>query len=170
MAVRAQDRALRLALLAGLGSAALLAGAFAFQALGYAPCRMCIWQRWPHVAAAALAVIAAGNWRFLPPVPRAALAALGTLAALLAAGLGLFHTGVERGWWAGPASCSVSGGDLSGLGGADLLNFDAAPALVRCDEVAWSLGGLSMASWNALLSLGLAALWVLAARAALAAR
>lgn len=142
-----------LILLAGGGSAALLAGAFAFQAAGYAPCAMCIWQRWPHVAAALLALAA------LALAPRV-MAALGALAALVAAGLGLFHTGVERGWWEGPSSCS--GGGLGGLSGADLLATDG-PALVMCDEVAWSLAGLSMASWNALLSLTLAALWIAAA-------
>lgn len=155
-----------LALVAGLGSAALLAGAFLFQWAGYAPCRMCIWQRWPHVAAAGLAVLLIGNWRFLPAPVRAGTAALGALAALGAAGLGVFHMGVERGWWPGPASCAGAGTDLTGLAGGDLLDFSAAPALVRCDEVAWSLGGLSMAGWNALLSLGLAALWLMAARAA----
>ena len=142
-----------LILLAGAGSAALLLGALAFQAAGYAPCAMCLWQRWPHVAAialAALAVIAA---------PRL-FAVLGAAAALTTAGLGLFHTGVERGWWEGPSSCT--GGGLSGLSGDDLLSLDG-PALVMCDEVAWSLAGLSMASWNALLSLALAAMWIAAA-------
>ena len=143
----------RLILLAGGGSAALLAGALAFQAAGYAPCAMCIWQRWPHVAAIALAALA------LVLVPRV-MAALGAAAALVASGLGLYHTGVERDWWEGPTSCS--GGGLGGLSGADLLSTDG-PALVMCDEVAWSLAGLSMASWNALFSLVLAALWIAAA-------
>jgi disulfide bond formation protein DsbB len=143
----------RLILLAGGGSAALLAGAFAFQAAGYAPCAMCIWQRWPHAAAITLAILA------LLLVPRA-FAVLGALAALTASGLGLYHTGVERDWWQGPSSCS--GGGLGGLSGADLLAMDG-PALIMCDEVAWAFAGLSMASWNALLSLGLAALWIAAA-------
>ena len=142
-----------LILLAGAGSAALLLGALAFQAAGYAPCAMCLWQRWPHVAAIALAALA------LIAAPRL-FAVLGAAAALTTAGLGLFHTGVERGWWEGPSSCT--GGGLSGLSGDDLLSLDG-PALVMCDEVAWSLAGLSMASWNALLSLALAAMWIAAA-------
>ncbi len=143
----------RLVLLAGGGSAALLAGAFAFQAAGYAPCAMCIWQRWPHVAAIALAALA------LVLAPRL-MAVLGAGAALTASGLGLFHTGVERGWWEGPSSCT--GGGLGGLSGADLLSTDG-PALVMCDQVAWAFAGLSMASWNAALSLVLAAIWLAAA-------
>ena len=127
-----------LILLAGAGSAALLLGALAFQAAGYAPCAMCLWQRWPHVAAIALAALA------VLAAPRL-FAVLGAAAALTTAGLGLFHTGVERGWWEGPSSCT--GGGLSGLSGDDLL----------------SLAGLSMASWNALLSLALAAMWIAAA-------
>ena len=142
-----------LILLAGAGSAALLLGALAFQAAGYVPCAMCLWQRWPHVAAIALAALA------LIAAPRL-FAVLGAAAALTTAGLGLFHTGVERDWWEGPSSCT--GGGLSGLSGDDLLSLDG-PALVMCDEVAWSLAGLSMASWNALLSLALAAMWIAAA-------
>ena len=144
--------------LAAAGSAALLLGAYAFQAAGYAPCRMCYWQRWPHLAAVALggaALVLSGH----PPAQRA-LAALGALAALTTAGLGLFHAGVERGWWPGPSSCT--GGGLGGLSGADLLSLDA-PAPIMCDQVSWALAGLSMASWNALLSLALAAIWLCAA-------
>ncbi len=143
----------RLILLAGGGSAALLAGAFAFQAAGYAPCAMCLWQRWPHAAAIALALLA------LMVAPRA-FAVLGALAALTASALGLYHTGVERDWWEGPTSCT--GGGLGGLSGTDLLSLDG-PSLVMCDQVAWAFAGLSMASWNAVLSLALAVLWTLAA-------
>lgn len=142
---------------AALGSAALLAGAFVFQWLGYAPCRMCIWQRYPHVAAALIGVL------FLL-VPLRALAWLGAGAAAATGGIGVFHAGVEQGWWEGPASCS-GGGSLSGLSAGDLLSTEAAPAIVMCDEIAWQFLGLSMASWNAALSFGLVALWIAAARA-----
>ena len=144
-----------LILLAAGGSVALLAGAYFFQALGYAPCRMCLWQRWPHAAAiliGALALYRPG--RFLP--------LLGALAAATTAGLGLYHTGVERDWWEGPASCT--GGGLGGLSGGDLLSMDG-PSLVLCDQVSWVLFGLSMASWNAILSALLVLIWLRAARA-----
>ena len=144
----------RLILLAAAGSAALLTGAFLFQAMGYLPCRICIWQRWPHAVAILAGV---GAFVFAPRL----FALVGAGAALVTAGIGIFHTGVERGWWDGPQSCTGEG--LGGLSGADLLSFDA-PAPPMCDEVAWALFGISMASWNAILSLLLAGLWIAAVR------
>jgi len=146
-----------LILLAAGGSAALLAGAFAFQAAGYAPCAMCYWQRWPHAAA-----IAIGAAALL--VRGALLPWLGALAAFSTAAIGAFHTGVERKWWPGPASCTGNADQLSGLSGADLLSTDVIDKVVMCDEVSWALLGLSMPSWNMILSLALVALWVMAAR------
>lgn len=140
--------------LAAAGSFALLAGAYIFQFLGYPPCAMCYWQRWPHFAAIAIGVIAY-------VVPARILAYAGALAALTTSGIGIFHTGVERDWWEGPASCTGSG--LSGLDASDLLSTDG-PRLVMCDQVSWEFLSLSMASWNALLSLGLALVWLAAAR------
>ncbi|MCB2129297.1 MAG: disulfide bond formation protein B [Rhodobacteraceae bacterium] len=145
----------RLVLLAALGSAALLLGAFGFQALGYAPCKLCLWQRWPHGAAIVIGVLAVwsgGRW----------LIPLGACAAALTGGLGIYHTGVERGWWQGPDTCT-SGGDLAKSAGELLDQIMNAP-LIRCDEVAWSLMGLSMASWNAILSFALVAIWLAAWR------
>ena len=91
-----------LALLAAAGSAGLLLGALAFQYLGgLAPCVLCIWQRWPHVVALVFAGLYL--WR-----GHGALAALAGLAALTSAGIGMFHVGVEQGWWDGLAQCSVN--------------------------------------------------------------
>ena len=145
-------------LIATLGSAGLLAGAWAFQYFGYAPCQMCLWQRWPHAAAVLIGVAAL-------ILPMRVLLYLGALAALTTAGIGLFHTGVERDWWEGITSCAGAG-DLTGLSVNDLLDptRDVGPPLVKCDEVAWSLFGLSMASWNALISFGLFGVWIKAAR------
>ena len=149
-----------LMLLAAFGSFVLLAGAFVFQALGYAPCKLCLWQRWPHGVAIALggAVLLLG--------PRALLAVLGALSALITAGIGFYHTGVERGFWEGPTSCSGSGDALAGLSGADLLSTAAPNTIVMCDEVAWAFAGLSMASWNVVFSLGLVLIWLTALRKA----
>lgn len=147
-----------LILLASAGSAVLLLAAFAFQYLGgLAPCALCLWQRWPHAAAVALGLLGAA-------FPSAAVAVLGALAAATSGGLGIYHTGVERGWWEGPSSCSA-GGSLAGLSGADLLSTEGTVDIVRCTEVAWEMWGLSMASWNALLSFGLMAVWLIALRA-----
>ena len=145
-----------LILIAGGGSLALLGGAFVFQAIGYAPCAMCLWQRWPHAAAIVISVLALVFGGRL-------LILLGALAALTTAGIGAFHTGVERGWWEGPSSCTSAGGGLGGLDGESLLSMDG-PALVLCDEVAWQFLSVSMAGWNTLLSFGLAVIWVMAAR------
>jgi disulfide bond formation protein DsbB len=142
-------------LAAASGSAALLVGAFAFQYLGgLAPCPMCIWQRYPHVIAVIIGVLALA-------MPGRILPGLGAATAMVGAGLGLYHTGVERGWWDGPGTCSA--GDIGNLSAEDLMAQIMSAPLVRCDEVAWSMLGLSMASWNAVASLALAGLWIMAA-------
>jgi disulfide bond formation protein DsbB len=147
-------RNLMIALSAG-GSAALMAGAYIFQALGYPPCAMCLWQRWPHVAAIVIGLIALRvSGRFFP--------ALGAIAAATTAGIGIFHTGVERDYWEGPSSCT-GGGGLDGLSGADLLTITG-PRVIMCDQVSWELFSLSMPSWNAVFSLCLMVGWIMAYR------
>ncbi|MEE4117868.1 MAG: disulfide bond formation protein B [Paracoccaceae bacterium] len=148
-------------LLAAAGSAALLLAAWFFEfVVGLAPCAMCYWQRWPHMAAVAIGVLAAAPL----PVPAAIAAALaGAAAAATTAGIGAYHTGVERGWWPGPASCTSTGQDLGGLSGDALLDTSTAAPVVLCDEIAWTFLGLSMANWNMLASAALACLWLAAA-------
>lgn len=141
-------------MIAAGGSAALMAGAFFFQAIGYPPCAMCIWQRWPHVAAIVIGIIAL---RIAGPL----LPILGAIAALITGGIGVYHTGVERDWWEGPSSCTGGGGGLEGLSGSDLLAIDG-PRLVMCDQVSWEFLTLSMASWNAVFSFALAGMWIYA--------
>ncbi|MEM9317550.1 MAG: disulfide bond formation protein B [Pseudomonadota bacterium] len=145
--------------LATLGSAALLAAAFGFQYIGgFLPCAMCLWQRWPHVAAIAIGAVGIA-------LPRAWIAGLGALTMAGNASLGLYHTGVERNWWDGPNVCGGSAAqDLGGMSGADLLDFGTGPQIVLCDEAALHILGLSMASWNALACAALALLWLFAAR------
>ena len=147
----------RLIILAMAGSLAMLAGAFAFQYIGgLAPCHLCLLQRWPHAAALAIGLLALA-------IPGRLLPLAGAAAALTTAGIGIYHTGVERLWWAGPTSCSA--GSIAGLDVKDLLDPSIVVApVIRCDEVAWQMLGLSMASWNVVLSLGLALIWLLAAR------
>lgn len=115
---------------------------------------MCLWQRYPHAIAIGIGILA-----FV--LPGRVLPVLGALAALTTAAIGIFHTGVERDWWEGPNTCSSQ--SIGGLSPEDLLDQIMNAPLVRCDEVAWQLAGLSMASWNAAFSLGLAAIWIMAA-------
>lgn len=145
----------KLVWLALLGHVGLLGGAFLFQLAGYAPCEMCIWQRWPHAVAILLGVMALAGI-----VPRACIALAG-VAALVTSALGLFHAGVEQGWWPGPSSCTGDSGGLGGLSGTDLLSTTNAETIVLCDDIVWQFG-LTMAGWNALLSLALAILWAVA--------
>lgn len=128
--------------LALLVPAFLLAGAYIGQyGFGLYPCEMCWWQRYPHFAAIALALVA-----FIVARPRfwIALAAL----AILASGLiGGYHAGVEYGWWEGVTACS----GLASSGGDPLDAIMNAP-LIQCDQVQWSLFGISLAGWNFLIS------------------
>ncbi|ETX14292.1 dihydroneopterin aldolase [Roseivivax halodurans JCM 10272] len=146
-----------LILIAATGSAALLLGALAFQYLGdLPPCKLCYWQRYPHVAAMVIGALALALSIGILPL-------LGAAAALASAGVGIYHTGVERGWWEGPTSCSS--GAIEGLSTDQLMDQIMTAPLVRCDEIAWQMAGLSMASWNAIASIALAVIWLMAWRA-----
>lgn len=148
----------QLCLLAGAASAALLLAALGFQAAGYAPCELCVLQRWPHVAAVAIAaLIWLTGWRRV-------LALAGLVAAAVATGLALYHSGVELGLWAGPAHCSGGVGDLTQMSTADLMSQLQAAPVVRCDEPALRVLGTTMANWNALASAVLTVLWAMGLR------
>jgi len=143
------------AVLAAMISGALLLGAFAFQYIGdLPPCKMCIWQRWPHGIAIFLGLLLFG----LPVRP---VASLGFLVVLVGAGIAFFHAGVEQLWWEGPSTCTS--GSVAGMSTEDLLDQIMNAPLVRCDEIPWSLFGLSMAAWNGVISLVAAGLWLRAA-------
>ena len=137
-------------MICALVSAALLTTAFLFEHVGgMAPCRLCIWQRWAH-----LGIIAAATAGLLALPPRTGL--LLTFAAAMASfGIAFYHAGVEWHLWEGPAGCTAS--LASGASAADLVDQLLATPVVRCDDVPWSLFGLSMAGWNALFSLDISA-------------
>lgn len=144
------------AYLAALGSLFMLLGAWGFQFLGgFAPCPMCLWQRWPHAIAAVLGVAV------LVGLPTRVVGALGALTMTVSVGLGLYHSGVERDWWQGPTTCTS--GDITNLSPDQLMAQIMSAPVVRCDEIAWSLLGLTMPNYNALISLGLLGLWLVAA-------
>jgi disulfide bond formation protein DsbB len=141
-------------------SAAVLAGALAFQHWGgLAPCVLCIWQRYAHGGIMVFAALALAMGR---PQWRAPLLIGAGVAALVGVGIAVFHVGVEQHWWQGTAEC---GSTLPPAATIDELRARLlAQPVVRCDEVAWSLFGISMAGYNAILSLALAGLAFAAAR------
>ena len=141
-------------LIALLLPVALLGGALGSQYLGgLHPCEMCYWQRWPHAAAILLAALA-----FTAPAASSRSRTLTLLAALAIAvsgAIGVYHAGVEAKIFEGFTTCTAVG---KGLSTADLLKQISRAPLVRCDEVQFRFLGISMAGWNAILSLGGAAL------------
>ena len=149
-------------ILAAGGSFLALLAAYAFQYLGgLAPCHLCWLQRYPHFAA--LGIGAAALVLRVPVLARL-LALAGAASALTTAALGAYHTGVERHWWPGPTTCTS--GSIANISAKDLLAQIQAAPVVKCDQVAWQMLGLSMASWNMVFSLILVALWVKAAQKA----
>lgn len=111
---------------------------------GLFPCEMCHWQRWPHYAAIVLAALA---YVIPPKGVQMVLVALAALAILTSGGIGAWHAGVEYGWWEGLTTCSQAGG-----GSGDILADIMKAPLVRCDEVQWSLFGVSLAGFNFIAS------------------
>ena len=149
-------------------SLAMLGAAHAFERFaGLAPCNLCLKQREVFWAAAAIAG-AATFWavfsrasRGTPRIAAFLLAAVFATGAITAG----FHAGGEYGWWSLPAACAAAGGPV-GLGDLQALALGTgpAPAIPRCDAVAWSWLGISMAGWNALISFALAAFSLIAAK------
>jgi disulfide bond formation protein DsbB len=133
---------------------ALLGAALGSQYLGgLVPCEMCYWQRWPHAAAIGLAAIA-----FTAPAAAdrsRALTLLAAAAVAISGAIGVYHAGVELGIFEGLTTCTST---ASGATTAELLDAIMKAPLVRCDQVQFAFLGISMAGWNALLSLGGAAL------------
>jgi disulfide bond formation protein DsbB len=124
---------------------------------GLHPCILCLYQRWPYGIAIALAIIAL----LLGRGARGWVVGLAGLVFLVGAGIAAFHVGVEQGWWQGTAQCGDSGTPNS----IEALRAQimAAP-VVRCTDIAWQLGGISMAGFNLLASIVLAAITLLGAR------
>lgn len=125
-----------------------IVGAWIFEVLGYAPCELCLWQRWSYYAAIPIALLVALAAPGRPDFARAGL----VLLAILWLGsmvFGVYHAGVEWKWWLGPSTCGSQAGFSGGL-----PNLGA--PVILCDTAAIRILGLSLAGWNALISLGLA--------------
>jgi disulfide bond formation protein DsbB len=134
--------------------ALLLAGAYLSEyGFGLFPCEMCWWQRYPHFAAVLLALIST------VAQPRRLWTGLAALAILASGLIGAFHAGVEYGWWEGFTACTSNVAE----GGDPLAAIMNAP-LIRCDVAPWTLVGISLAGFNALISVtsAVAIFWLLA--------
>ena len=135
-----------------LAAAGLLAAVFVMEyGFGVAPCNLCVLQRWPHGAVIPLALVA-----FLPAISdkgRRVLLLLCAAAFATTAGIGIYHVGVEQGIFAGPSACS---GGITGDSVEELRRKLMAAPVIRCNEVAWSLFGVSLAGYNVLASSALA--------------
>jgi disulfide bond formation protein DsbB len=151
------------ALIVAVVGIATILGAYFFQyVLGYQPCPLCLEQRIAYYIAVPLALItAAAALNIVPGLNVPGVAVKGALALLAlvmvaSAVLAAYHAGVEWGWWKGPQDCS---GPISGVGSAsDLLRQMQTTSLVRCDEAPLRILGLSLAGYNVLISIVLAAI------------
>jgi disulfide bond formation protein DsbB len=132
--------------------AAAILGALAFQHIGgILPCELCLKQRYAYYAGvpllfSALVLLSSGQRRFAALV----FVVVG-LAFLANAALGVYHAGVEWHFWPGPEACTGAQNLSTSVGG--LLNSLPSTTVIRCDEAAWRLGGISLAGWNAVVSL-----------------
>ncbi len=131
-------------------SAAMLLGAYGFEYIGgLRPCTLCYYQRWPF----AFAIILGVATLLRPALIRPGLAGL-ILTFAVSAALGAYHAGVEQKWWPGPQGCTSGG---SGAQSVDALLAELlATPVVMCDEIPWSLFGISLAGYNMLISAALA--------------
>ncbi len=141
-------------------SLATLLGAWYFQfVLGYPPCPLCLQQRIPYYIVIPLSLILAIAARRQAP---RWLVAAGMLVILLVtltgAVLGAYHAGVEWGFWPGPPDCSGPLADLNSGGGSLLEQLNNNIHIVRCDQAAWRFLGISLAGYNVLISLAMAAI------------
>ena len=140
--------------LALLTPSVLLGGALISQYVGgLYPCEMCMWQRWPHLVAIFFALTAFGLRA--RPATSLLFTALAAIAIAVSGGIGVFHAGVEYGWWQGLTACSTT---ATGGSTSEMLDAIMDAPLVRCDVAPWTLLGVSLAGFNAIFSLSAAAL------------
>lgn len=128
---------------------ALIGGALGSQFFGHlVPCEMCMWQRYPHYAAIGVAILA-----FVVPDRRATYALVAIAALLIGASgvIGVLHAGVEYKWWPGFTPCTAA--FKPGATGMEMIEMLRHAPLVRCDTAQWTLFGISLAGFNAILSI-----------------
>ena len=132
-------------LFSGIISFTLLASAISLEFFyDLAPCKLCIWQRWPHVIIVVVMLLG------LSGPKKTWILLLISLSAIVTGSIGFHHTGIEQGWWSGPTGCSSQFGSETNISTLTKLLLET--PVVKCDEIVWSLFNISMASWNSLVS------------------
>ncbi len=122
------------------------------------PCVLCLYQRWPYAAVIIVSLLGLMLYKKLGAAPFLLLCAIGFATT---AAIGGFHVGVEQGWWEGTQDCV---GDTSeALSIQDLKAQIMSAPVVRCDDIAWSLFGISMAGYNLIAAAILAVFSLMAA-------
>jgi disulfide bond formation protein DsbB len=149
-------------------AAGVILTALGFQYIGgYAPCPLCLMQRYAYYASIPLLFVAMALVSEMPRLAAFIFFAV-ALAFLANTGLAGYHAGVEWKFWPGPETCGTA--QALPTSAADLLSGLDKTHVVRCDEAAWTFAGLSMAGWNAVISLALFATALKAAFLASSAR
>jgi len=152
-----------IALLILLVATATIAGAWIFQAFGYAPCELCLKQRYAYYLGVPLALITViATLRRHETMLTPDFIALALVFAFSAA-FGAYHAGVEWGFWAGPSDCTGSLTQAPTVN--DFLKQLQTVKVVRCDAVAIRILGLSLAGWNAVISAAIVGLALFGLRA-----
>ena len=125
-------------------------GALSFEYLGgYQPCELCLQQRLPYYIGLPVLALIIGGWKIIPVMLRITITLAVAALFLWGAYLGTYHAGVEWGFWPGPTACTGTGEDVSF---SDLMNIDA-NRVVPCDQVQLRILGISLAGYNAVISL-----------------
>ena len=138
--------------LASLSSMGVILAAYYFEFIGgFLPCKLCYWQRYPHFINILI-------FPFFYFFPIRSFIFIGMGSMLVSIILALYHVGVEQKYWLGPNSCSKA--SIDGLTTDQLLDQIMNAPIVRCDEIAWELIGISMAGWNLLISFCLFLTWL----------
>lgn len=141
-----------------------IVGAWLFQFAGYLPCELCLEERWPYYVGVPLAALTALLcWRG-PKGLRAPFLALLGLVFVGSAIFGVYHAGVEWGFWQGPSACAGALTKASSM--SDFMQQLKMVKVIRCDAVAIRILGLSLAGWNAVISAFVAAIAFAGARSA----
>lgn len=153
------------ALFVAIVSALTVGGALVMQhGFGYVPCMLCLWGRWPHYLGAPLALAAALLAARGAIQPARLLLWLTALVFFAGVGISAYHAGVQWGFWPGPASCAGANAAPTAAGG--LLDQMRTTRIVPCDAASFRVLGISLAGYNALISLALAGLAIMGARKA----